>query len=58
MKADAVILATGGYGNNNDLLPASARNGLFYGLDSSNGEGLVMAVEDANAGTTDRKSVV
>ena len=52
LKADAVILATGGYGNNNDLLPASARNGLFYGLDSSNGEGLVMAVEDANAGTT------
>ena len=52
LKADAVILAMGGYGNNNDLLPASARNGLFYGLDSSNGEGLVMAVEDANAGTT------
>ena len=52
LKADAVILATGGYGNNNDLLPASAKNGLFYGLDSSNGEGLVMAVEDANAGTT------
>lgn len=52
LKADAVIIATGGYGNNNDLLPASARNGLFYGLDSSNGEGLVMAVEDANAGTT------
>ncbi len=52
LKADAVILATGGYGNNNDLLSASARNGLFYGLDSSNGEGLVMAVEDANAGTT------
>ena len=52
LKADAVILATGGYGNNNDLLPASARNGLFYGLDSSNGEGLVMAVENANAGTT------
>ena len=45
LKADAVILATGGYGNNNDLLPASARNGLFYGLDSSNGEGLVMAPE-------------
>lgn len=57
LKADAVILATGGYGNNNDLLPASARNGLFYGLDSSNGEGLVMAVEDANAGTTNMEYI-
>ena len=52
LSADSVILATGGYGNNNDLLPASAKEGLFYGLDSSNGEGLVMAVEQADAGTT------
>lgn len=52
LSAESVILATGGYGNNNDLLPASAKEGLFYGLDSSNGEGLVMAVEQADAGTT------
>lgn len=52
LTAENVVLATGGYGNNNDLLPASAKEGLFYGLDSSNGEGLVMAVEQANAGTT------
>ncbi len=43
LTAENVILATGGYGNNNDLLPASAEKGLFYGLDSSNGEGLEMA---------------
>ncbi len=52
LTADSVILATGGYGNNNDLLPASAAEGLFYGLDSSNGEGLIMATEQAKAGTT------
>lgn len=52
LTADSVVLACGGYGNNNDLLPESAEEGLFYGLDSSNGEGLVMAVEQANAGTT------
>ncbi len=52
LTADSVILASGGYGNNNDLLPASAQEGLFYGLDSSNGEGLIMATEQAKAGTT------
>lgn len=52
LSASDIVLATGGYGNNNDLLPASASEGLFYGLDSSNGEGLVMAVEQASAGTT------
>lgn len=52
LTAESVVLATGGYGNNNDLLPSSAEEGLFYGLDSSNGEGLMMAVEQANAGTT------
>lgn len=53
LKADSVVLATGGYGNNNDLLPAEAEKGLFYGLDSSNGEGLEMATADGiDAGTT------
>lgn len=52
LTAESVVLATGGYGNNNDLLPESAEEGLFYGLDSSNGEGLVMATEQVNAGTT------
>lgn len=52
LTSENVILATGGYGANNDLLPASASEGLFYGLDSSNGEGLVLAVEQVSAGTT------
>lgn len=53
LTADSVILATGGYGNNNELLPESAEAGLFYGLDSSNGEGLEMATaEGIEAGTT------
>ena len=53
LTADSVVLATGGYGNNNDLLPESAEAGLFYGLDSSNGEGLEMATADGiDAGTT------
>ena len=51
LTAENVILATGGYGNNNDLLPAAAEKGLFYGLDSSNGEGLEMATA-IGAGTT------
>lgn len=52
VHAGAVILATGGYGNNNDLLPETAEEGLFYGLDSSAGQGLLMAQEAVNAGTT------
>lgn len=46
LTADSVVLATGGYGNNDDLLPESASEGLFYGLDSSNGSGLLMATAD------------
>ena len=39
----AVVLTTGGYGNNKDLLPPRLRNVLFYGTRSSMGEGLQMA---------------
>ena len=52
IKAKQVVLASGGYGNNADLLPAIAKEGLFYGLDSSMGEGLEMAKRDVNANTT------
>jgi urocanate reductase len=52
IHAGAVLLATGGYGNNNDLLPEAASEGLFYGLDSSAGQGLQMAVDAVNADTT------
>lgn len=52
IKAKQVVLASGGYGNNAELLPAIAKEGLFYGLDSSMGEGLEMAKRDVNANTT------
>ncbi len=52
IHAGAVLLATGGYGNNSDLLPEAAAEGLFYGLDSSAGQGLQMAVDAVDADTT------
>ena len=52
IKAKQVVLASGGYGNNAELLPNIAKDGLFYGLDSSMGEGLEMATRDVNANTT------
>lgn len=52
LTADSVLLASGGYGANNDLLPDIAEEGLFYGLDSSAGQGLQMAQDTVNAGTT------
>lgn len=43
IKADAVLLATGGYGNNKDLLEGDMKNALYYGPVSSTGDGLIMA---------------
>ncbi|MGT2906679.1 FAD-dependent oxidoreductase [Streptococcus dentiloxodontae] len=43
ISAKAVILTTGGYGNNKNLLPDDLRDVLFYGTKSSMGEGLQMA---------------
>ncbi|MGT2948140.1 FAD-dependent oxidoreductase [Streptococcus devriesei] len=43
ISAGAIILTTGGYGNNKYLLPERLKNVLFYGTSSSMGEGLQMA---------------
>lgn len=45
IKADAVVLATGGFGNNKELLPDSLKSILYYGPVSSTGDGIVMAKE-------------
>lgn len=52
INANAVILATGGYGNNDDLLTEEMQNALYYGPSSSTGDGIIMATaEDVNAAT-------
>jgi len=48
--ADSIILATGGYGANKDLLPDSVNNVLYYGPSVATGDGLLMA-EEIGAGT-------
>ena len=48
--ADSIILATGGYGANKDLLPDSVSNVLYYGPSVATGDGLLMA-EEIGAGT-------
>ncbi len=45
IKADLVVLCTGGFGYNQDLLPQSLKPILYYGPVSSTGDGLVMAQE-------------
>lgn len=45
VKADLIILATGGFGNNKDLLPESLQSVLYYGPVSSTGDGLLIARE-------------
>lgn len=44
IKAPAVILTTGGYGNNKSMLSGNLKNSLYYGVKSSNGEGHKMAM--------------
>ncbi|MBQ6374249.1 MAG: FAD-dependent oxidoreductase [Clostridia bacterium] len=46
IKADAVLLATGGYGYNKDLLEGDMKNALYYGPVSSTGDGLLMATAE------------
>lgn len=46
LKADSVVLATGGYGNSDDYLTEELQNSLYYGLMSSTGDGLTMATAD------------
>lgn len=43
ISAKAVILTTGGYGNNKAMLPDELKDVLFYGTRSSMGEGVQMA---------------
>lgn len=45
IKAKAVIMASGGYGNNKDLLSNDLQTALYYGPTSSTGDGIVMATE-------------
>ena len=52
INAQAVLMATGGYGYNKDLLEGDMKNALYYGPVSSTGDGLIMATaEDINADT-------
>ncbi|MCD8098289.1 MAG: FAD-dependent oxidoreductase [Lachnospiraceae bacterium] len=46
INADAVLLATGGYGNNDDLLTEEMQNALYYGPVSSTGDGIIMATAE------------
>ncbi|MEL7646638.1 MAG: FAD-dependent oxidoreductase [Sedimentibacter sp.] len=43
IAAKAVIIATGGYGNNKDLLTDEMDSALYYGPSSSTGDGVIMA---------------
>lgn len=45
INAKAVILATGGYGANRDMLEGSLKNTLYYGPVSSTGDGHKMAIK-------------
>lgn len=44
-NAGSVVLACGGYGANQDLLPETLNGYLFYGRDTETGDGLAMALE-------------
>lgn len=51
-NSKAVVLTTGGYGNNPNLLSDSLKKVLFYGTKSSTGDGLLMATTpELNAAT-------
>lgn len=52
IHAQAVILTTGGYGNNPNLLSQELNNILFYGTKSSTGDGILMTTTpELNAAT-------
>lgn len=50
LTSKAVILASGGFGADQSMLPPSMKNNLFYGVDGETGDGLKMA-RALNAGT-------
>lgn len=45
IRAQVVLLATGGYGNNPDLIPDSVQNVIYYGPVAPTGDGHIMAKE-------------
>ena len=45
IKAPAVILTTGGFGANKDMLTGNLKNALYYGVKSSNGDGHRIAMK-------------
>ncbi|WP_130860025.1 FAD-dependent oxidoreductase [Gracilibacillus phocaeensis] len=51
ITAESVILATGGYGNNDALLTDELKNILYYGIESATGDGILMAQEAVAADT-------
>lgn len=46
INAKAVLLATGGYGNNKELQSEEIQNALYYGPVSSTGDGIIMATAE------------
>jgi len=53
IKADDVVLCTGGYGNSEEWLSDELKGDLYYGLATSTGDGLTMATaDDVDAATT------
>ncbi len=46
LKAESVVMATGGYGNADEYLTEELQNALYYGLMSSTGDGLTMATAE------------
>lgn len=46
ISSDSVVLATGGYGNSNEWLSSELKEKLYYGLQSSTGDGLTMATTE------------
>lgn len=46
INAKAVLMATGGYGNNKELLNEEMQQALYYGPVSSTGDGVIMATAE------------
>lgn len=52
VKAKSVIIASGGYGNNQELLTDNLKNVLYYGPESSTGDGIILTeTDEINAAT-------
>lgn len=46
VQAKAVIMASGGYGNNKELLSDNLKNVLYYGPESSTGDGIILTEKE------------